>query len=55
LELASVPVAQFSLNLIKVNFMAITIIIVVLIALGVYLLISYKGSKESKNKPPEVK
>jgi hypothetical protein len=35
--------------------MEIAIIIIVLATLGVYLLIGYKGSKESKNKPPQVK
>jgi hypothetical protein len=35
--------------------MEITIIVIIFIALGIYLLVGYKGSKESKNKPPEVK
>jgi hypothetical protein len=35
--------------------MEILLIVIIVVGLGIYLTIGYKGSKESKNKPPEIK
>jgi hypothetical protein len=35
--------------------MAITVIIISLLVLALFFYVGFKGTKESKNKPPEVK
>jgi hypothetical protein len=59
LEILSVAVANrlwhnYSDCLVK-DKMEITIIILIVIVIGIFLFMGYKGTKNSKNKPPQVK
>jgi amino acid transporter len=45
---------NYSDCLLKDN-MEITIIILIVIVVGIFLFMGYKGTKNSKNKPPQVK